>query len=81
MSSLVIIQRLTVGRAWSGKSIDCVLHKDPIQEAVYKHEEVSTIGFTPNTEISLTENDQSSERSNKKHDLTAVGVGARIGPV
>lgn len=79
MTSLVIVQRITVGRAWSGKSIDCVLHQDPPPE-IYKHEEVSTIGFTPNTEISLTENDYSSERSNKKQDLTA-GMEGKVGTV
>lgn len=78
MTSLLIVQRVTAGRAWSGKSIDCVLHQDPTPEIqMYKHEEVSAIGFTPNTEISLTQNDSHSESSNKKHDLTAEvrGVG------
>ncbi|KAF9451900.1 hypothetical protein P691DRAFT_723139 [Macrolepiota fuliginosa MF-IS2] len=69
--SLILVQRVTVGKAWSGKIIDCILHQDQKQpEETHKHEEVSTMGFNPNTELSSTQNDYASERTNKEHDLT-----------
>jgi len=51
MTSLIIVQRVTGGRAWTGKIVDCVLlQQDAKQEA--GKEDVSTIGFNPNPQLS-----------------------------
>jgi hypothetical protein len=73
MLSLLIVQRLSAGRAWSGKTIDCILNSAPKQEVHKDVEDVTTMGFNPNTALSSTQNDVGSERSNRKdhHDLTA----------
>lgn len=70
MLSLLIVQRLGAGRSWTGKTIDCILNtRRKAIEPVTKHvEEVTTMGFNPNTEISSTQNDVDSERSRKRRD-------------
>lgn len=72
MLSLVIVQRVAAGKAWSGKIIDCILHQDPSpQPEAFKQEEVTTMGFNPNTQLSSTQNDYDSQHTNKgHHDLT-----------
>ncbi|KAJ3563328.1 hypothetical protein NP233_g9009 [Leucocoprinus birnbaumii] len=75
MLSLLIVQRLSAGRAWSGKTIDCILNasrkatEHSIKQA--QVEDITTMGFNPNTEVSSTQNDDDSERSKKRgnHDL------------
>jgi hypothetical protein len=65
------VQRVTVGKAWTGKTIDCVFHSESRHDT--KHEEVSTMGFNPNTELSCAPNDYPSEHfseSKGHHDLT-----------
>lgn len=71
MLSMIIVQRVAVGKAWSGKTIDCILHSESRHES--RHEEVSTMGFNPNTQLSCTQNDYTSEISSDtkaRHDLT-----------
>ncbi|KAF5359686.1 hypothetical protein D9756_003081 [Leucocoprinus leucothites] len=71
MLSLIIVQRLTVGKAWSGKTIDWLLHSESRHET--RHEEVSTMGFNPNAELSGTQNDYTSDNgldTKGRHDLT-----------
>jgi len=53
---LMIIQRIAAGKAWSGKTVDCLLQRDPEPPSA-KPEEVSTMGFNPNTEVSSSQND------------------------
>jgi len=69
MLSLIIVQRVAVGKAWSGKTIDCILHSESRRES--RHEEISTMGFNPNTQLSCTQNDpESCPDSKARHDLT-----------
>ncbi|KXN88636.1 hypothetical protein AN958_06901 [Leucoagaricus sp. SymC.cos] len=73
MLSLSIVQRVAVGKAWAGKTIDCILNSESKPDT--RHEEVSTMGFNPNTEFSRTQNDYdySSDHcldSKGHHDLT-----------
>jgi len=69
MLSLIIVQRVVVGKAWSGKTIDCMLHSESRHDS--RHEEISTMGFNPNTQLSCTQNDlESCSDTKTRHDLT-----------
>jgi hypothetical protein len=74
MLSLIILQRVAVGKAWAGKTIDCaILHPDSRPDTRH-HEEVSTMGFNPNTELSCGQNDYTLDdyhsATKGQHDLT-----------
>jgi hypothetical protein len=59
MTSLIIVQRVTGGKAWSGKIVDCVLLRQESGHEAAK-EEVSAIGFNPNPQSSCTQDDYES---------------------
>jgi hypothetical protein len=82
--SLLIVQRLAYGRAWTGKTIDCIMNTSSrkIKQEVSKQvaEEMTTMGFNPNTEFSSTQNDDVSERYKKGgHQDLAVELRETIG--
>ncbi|KXN88616.1 hypothetical protein AN958_06880 [Leucoagaricus sp. SymC.cos] len=82
MLALLIVQRLSAGRAWSGKTIDCILNSAPRkqQEVSGNVEEVTTMGFNPNTGFSSTQNDGESQRSVKReHDDLTIELRGVVG--
>ncbi|XP_006459079.1 hypothetical protein AGABI2DRAFT_116035 [Agaricus bisporus var. bisporus H97] len=76
MTALFIVQRVTGGKSWSGKIVDCVLLQDAKPEAAAK-EDVTTMGFNPNTQVSCSQDDDSNtsqfdktqEPRGQKHDV------------
>jgi len=88
MTGLLIVRRISSGRAWTGKTIDCLLLNDHgthregtssggnLNMMNMKNDEpiLTSMGFNPNTELSsITQGASHSERENEMDGGTSRG--------